>query len=196
MPSPPRTCTRRKGLPSTGSNIFATRLEIASTATVQALRSSSSSQVPQDAVSLRCWPLLVVQLPRNPDSRRDVRWGHNIEAIPCIAGVASARCARLLCQFGYDVHQGIVVLSPRGRARIANPPGSRFFCLTSLLIEPVTPTLFFRLPEQTRTKTASLVRILSFRSVSCLAKRRCSAEVENRRHRHTNHDTATLKGGT
>lgn len=46
LPSPPRTWTRRKGLASTGSSIFATRLEIASAATVQTLRNLSGTPAP------------------------------------------------------------------------------------------------------------------------------------------------------
>lgn len=143
------------------------------------VRNSSSSLVPQDVVSQRRWPIPVVQLPRNPDSGRDVRWGHNIEAIPCISGVASARCSRLLCQFGYDVHQGIDVLSPRGRARIADPPGSRFFRPGGFINRANHSNSFFRLPEQDENQDRQLGKKLWFRSVSCQAERRCSAEVEN-----------------
>lgn len=200
--SPPRTWTRRKGLPSTGSSVFATRLEIAAAATVQTL--SNFPATPAPARFHKMWFPNAAGRSQSfsfPETRiqdETLRWGHNIEVIPCIAGVASARCSRLLCQFGYDVHQGIDVLSPRGRARIADPPGSRFYRPGGFInrASHANSLFFFAYRNKTKTKTASLVRKLWFRSVSCLAERRCSAEVENRRRRHTNHDTATLGGGT
>lgn len=158
--SPPRTWTRRKGLASTGSSIFATRLEIASAATVQTLRNLSGTPAPPWFHKM--WFPNAAGRSQSfsfPETRiQDETFDGETISRPSPAFLASPRLGAQDCcasSVTTCIRESTCSRPVDGQELQIHPvPG--FFGLADLLIEPTTPTLFFRLPEQDENQDRQL----------------------------------------
>lgn len=154
--SPPRTWTRRKGLPSTGSSVFATRLEIAAAATVQTLSNFPATPAPPRFHKM--WFPNAAGRSQSfsfPETRsRTRRYDGDTISRLSPASLASPRLGAQDCcasSVTTCIRESTCSRPVDGQELQIHPvPG--FIGLAGLLIERATPTLFFFSPTGTRRK--------------------------------------------